>query len=97
MLLNFETYLEVLNCVAVENCLLCNFRVFFPSQKDILDLIQLHFKAILEFKDWGTLFTPHPVWRRILEDLNFSFENCIIKACILGKYFIVPADAAAQN
>jgi hypothetical protein len=46
-------------------------RVFFhSSKKDILDFIQLQVKAILEFKDWGTLFTPHPVSIRILEDLN---------------------------
>ena len=70
---------------------------FHPSQKDILDLIQLQVKAILEFKDWGTLFTPHPVSRRILEDLNFNIENRFIKACILREYFIVPADVAAQN
>jgi hypothetical protein len=32
--------------------------------------MQLQVKAILEFKDWGALFTPHPVSIRILEDLN---------------------------
>ena len=89
----------MLNCVAVENCLLCNFRAYFfhPSKKDILDFIQLQVKAILEFKDWGTLFTPHPVWRKILEDLNLNIENRFIKACIFREYFIVSAAAAAQN